>query len=645
LNDEVERILDRLDGVTTSGTGWAARCPAHDDSSPSLSLGEGESGGLVIHCHAGCEPEAIMQAIGLTMADLMGKPRIVATYDYKDDEGNVLYSIERWQPKDFRTNPAGIKPAERTLFARPAIRWARENNKPIYVVEGEKDAICLLEKGYAATCNPHGAGKWMPHYSELLAGCEVVIVADNDDKGVTHARDVFKSVEGVAKSARLARPTHGKDVSDLFAAGFGLTHLEPVPERPGLQTFRADQVVPKKVTWAWERYVPFGAMTLIDGDPAAGKSTLTMDLASRWSTGAAMPDGAPSGGPFDVVMISAEDDPEYTLAPRLMGAGARLDKVHLVTGGMREESSFNLGVDLYALEQLIVDTGARILTLDPLAAFLPGGMDARMDAEVRQSLQPIIHLARRLSVALLVVRHLTKSQTKAMYAGGGSVGFIAAARAAFLVSNDPSSGDSHKVIAPIKTNLTRMPEALAYSIESSHHDTDVPYIQWHGQVPWEAQQLLDGKSAEEERSKRVAARGYLYSMLEKTAAPGMTWKDIVGRGRDDGYSQRTLERARDALGESGEITHEINPRSETGLTHLGTYWRLTAEVSAQPMPEQAVEHPVAPPTENEARVAEFNAKPKVCDVCGSEEYVMRWAEPWWAVRCRAHNPEFFNGGE
>jgi hypothetical protein len=638
LNDAVERILDRLEGVKSSGSGWSALCPAHDDSAPSLSLGEGDEGGAVIKCHAGCETEDVVKAMGLQMSDLAGKPRVVAEYPYTDEAGNVLYTIQRWQPKDFRTVPAKVAVADRTLYARQWIEWARETGNTIYVVEGEKDANSLIERGIPATCNPHGAGKWLPHYSDLLKGCDVVVVADNDDKGLMHARDVYKHIEPVAESVKVAKPSYGKDVSELLAAGYGIANLQPIPERPGLQAFRADQIIPKAVTWAWPHYVPFGAMTLIDGDPAAGKSTLTIDLVAKWSTGMDMPDGGPSGGPFDCVMISAEDDPDYTLAPRLRGAGARLDRVHLVTGGMREDSAFNLGVDLTALEQMIVETGARIVTMDPLAAFLPGGMDARMDTEVRSALQPIIGMARRLSVALVVVRHLTKSQTKAMYAGGGSVGFIAASRAAFLVSNDPASGDAHKVMAPIKTNLTRMPAGLSYSIESMASDPDIPYIEWHGTAEYDAQTLLDGKSGQEERNARIAAREFLLSVLEAALYPGMTWTQIVAKGREDGYSERTLRRARDAMSETGEVKHEINPKSSTGMSHLGTWWRATTVAADKAVTPEEEKPVTTEPLEGaDDPDTALMAKPLVCEVCKDTD-ALRWGEPWFTVRCKAHNP-------
>jgi len=115
----VERLLIKLPDAKKSGEGWAARCPAHDDAKASLSIAAGDNGGAVLHCHAGCEPAAVVAALGLTLADLMpehpkparySKPRIVATYPYRDESGELLFQVVRYEPKKFkqrRPKPGG----------------------------------------------------------------------------------------------------------------------------------------------------------------------------------------------------------------------------------------------------------------------------------------------------------------------------------------------------------------------------------------------------------------------------------------------------------------------------------------------------------------------------------------------------------
>lgn len=104
-------ILDKLQSVRQNGSGWTALCPAHEDRRSSLSISVGDDGRTLVHCHAGCTPEAIVAAVGLTMRDLAppsnghagnGRPEIVATYDYRDEDGRLLYQVCRFHPKDFR---------------------------------------------------------------------------------------------------------------------------------------------------------------------------------------------------------------------------------------------------------------------------------------------------------------------------------------------------------------------------------------------------------------------------------------------------------------------------------------------------------------------------------------------------------------
>ncbi len=101
------QILDRLQGVTRNGDGWKARCPAHDDQTPSLSITEGDDGRTLLKCHAGCTVENICAGIGITPADLFAEceksdRRIVATYDYHDRNGKLAFQVIRYEPKNFR---------------------------------------------------------------------------------------------------------------------------------------------------------------------------------------------------------------------------------------------------------------------------------------------------------------------------------------------------------------------------------------------------------------------------------------------------------------------------------------------------------------------------------------------------------------
>jgi len=229
-----------------SGNGWSALCPVHEDHNPSLSISEGQDGRVLLKCHAGCENDAIVESLGQTMAALFPAKkqhvgtggRITNTYDYQDEAGNLLYQVCRLDPKGFRQRrPDGaggwtwtIAGVPRVLYRLPAVIAAVQRGEPIYFCEGEKDVEAMKSHGFSATCNSGGAikdardKKWPDTCTESLRGADVVIVADKDPAGRTHARVVAAKLGGVEKSIRVIElpDVNGvpvKDAADFFAAG------------------------------------------------------------------------------------------------------------------------------------------------------------------------------------------------------------------------------------------------------------------------------------------------------------------------------------------------------------------------------------------------------------------------------------------
>jgi hypothetical protein len=643
----LHRVLSRLDHVRASGDGYSARCPAHEDNVSSLSVSTGETASVVLMCHAGCDARDVVAAVGLTLSDLAGAPVRVASYPYHDLDGSVLYTVERWaNPKTFRCVPELPAPAKRVLFAAQWISYARDTDQTLYVVEGEKDAVALIDRGIPATCNVLGAGKgkWLPQYSDQLAGCDVVVVADNDEPGKQHARTIADALRTTAKSVALTVPGYGKDISELFAAGYTLDHLLPLEADEGLPIVLAAHVRTRAVQWAWPGYIPLGKLTTIEGDPGDGKSTLTIDLVARWSTNAPMPDGVAHGGPYTAIMISAEDEPEDTVVPRLEAAGADRHRVHLLSAGADRNRPFNLGLDLDHLERVIMAQRTNIVVLDPLSSFLPDDTDSHSDHKIRRALYPLHLLARRTNVAIVAVRHLSKSATKAIYAGNGSIGIIAAARAAFLVGPVPGGGTTDRAFAPIKCNLSAKPPALGYRVEV-HPRYGIGYVRWFGAVDMSAQEVMDGEKAQVQRDARDMAREYLTELLDRVP---MTWREISARAKADGYSEHTLRDVRAQV-----LAKFINPLMPGGVRMEGTYWvRLDqantfgdgfaglpsfpgAENNGKAANPSPAVTPDTEPTPDDG-LAELLEREQVCDVCGSPD-----ATPFprqRVIRCPAHDP-------
>ena len=214
-----ERILKRLEGVRRHDGYHTARCPAHEDQRPSLSVSEGEDGRALLRCHRGCHVGEIVAELGLGMGDLFpgsersGKAckKIAATYDYQDADGQLLFQAVRYEPKGFsQRRPAGrgrwtwdLKGVKRVLYRLPEVLEAVGSGGTVFLCEGEKDADRLRAVGLVATTNPMGAEKWRGSYSEVLREANVVILADNDAAGRRHAAEVAASLRGVASSVKV----------------------------------------------------------------------------------------------------------------------------------------------------------------------------------------------------------------------------------------------------------------------------------------------------------------------------------------------------------------------------------------------------------------------------------------------------------
>jgi hypothetical protein len=224
-------------------------CPAHDDHNPSLDVAEGQNGRPLVVCRShGCTYEQVCEAIGWERDGSRNgndewTPRgpAVAVYHYRDEAGQLLFDVCRTASKEFparRPDPASssgwrwrLGETRRVPYRLPELVAAVARGEPVYVCEGEKDVEAIRRAGAAATCNPHGAGKWRPEYGEHLRGADVRIVADRDEEGRAHARRVEAEVAGLAGSVTVLEPAEGKDVSDHFAAGRTLGRARRVAAR------------------------------------------------------------------------------------------------------------------------------------------------------------------------------------------------------------------------------------------------------------------------------------------------------------------------------------------------------------------------------------------------------------------------------
>lgn len=258
---DIDHVLAQLDGVgepreTEDDTSWMACCPAHDDSTPSLSVTAKADGTVLAHCFAGCSQSDLRAAMWLPARSagigewMPGGIAHEATYDYVDADGELLFQVLRGRKdgkKEFRQrvpdpgSRSGWKWSVRSLsavkraalYVAPVVAGAIEAGETVFVVEGEKDVHSALAHGLMATCNAGGADKFTKDHARQLEGAHVVVVADRDDPGRKHASKVRAHLTGLAASVRVVEAAEGKDLTDHLDAGSGVEDLVEVDPETG----------------------------------------------------------------------------------------------------------------------------------------------------------------------------------------------------------------------------------------------------------------------------------------------------------------------------------------------------------------------------------------------------------------------------
>jgi hypothetical protein len=303
---DVSDFLARLDAVDGRNTRWQAACPAHNDSVASLSITQADDQRILVKCHAGCSTEEVVEAMGLAVKDLFPGRRVVETYAYLDERGDVLYEIVRFEPKDFRArrpDPSAdgwiwdLEGCRRVPYQLP--RLLEDTTSPVFLVEGEKDVERLLREGVLATTVLGGAGKWRPEYESFMAGRDVVVVPDNDEPGRNHAEHVAAALSSVASSVKILDlpnlPEKG-DVSDWLDRGGDVQELDRRATQAkvyapaeGAKRRKFDafmtassftaQFGDERVEWVVEPLVARGAVTLMAAPRGVGKTMVSTGLA------------------------------------------------------------------------------------------------------------------------------------------------------------------------------------------------------------------------------------------------------------------------------------------------------------------------------------------------------------------------------
>ena len=442
------------------------------------------------------------------------------------------------------------------------IERVKDTSVPLWITEGVKKADSLVSRGQCVVAL-QGVWCWQKEGVPLkdwedvrLWGRSVCVIFDSD---VTTNPKVQAALEGLVgflrdRGARvgvayLPDATDGgkQGVDDFLASGKQVRDLEPFI----YQGLKEDllpvgkplsEVEPVRVEWLWPRRIPKGKITVLDGDPDNGKSVLTTDLAARITAGLALPDGTPTE-PAGAVIVSAEDGASDTIRPRFDAAGGDPSRALL----LGDDEPFAIPADIPKLERAVKHVNAALVVVDPIMAFLSGDVNSNRDQDVRRALTPLKRMAERTGAAVVLVRHLNKTQGgNPLYRGGGSIGIIGAARSGMVVGPHPDS-DELRVLAGQKNNLSLPPQSLAYRIETAQNGA--AKIAYKGFSEATAAQLLWVPKDEEEKSALTEAKEFLASELARSPVSA---KSIKKSAREADISERTLRRAKQILGVMSE---------------------------------------------------------------------------------------------
>jgi putative DNA primase/helicase len=416
-------------------------------------------------------------------------------------------------------------------------------------------------------------------------------IAFSDLEAPMRPHELERNAKHLARAAEYARLVHERDLAhergehELLAELAGkLAALESGEKRDGeLVVVKASGLEEKPVEWLWPGYLPAGVLTLFSSLPKCGKSTLTMSIAARITTGALWPCGpglpsqarahAPIG---DVLVIAYEDDLERTVVPRLTAAGADMDRVHFLRGirrkrGKRDTTfAIDLGEHFDQIEALVRELNPRLVIIDPVMSGFGGDRDTNADNEVRAVLGPFVALAEETRAGILLVTHTNKrGEGSAMDSVIGSRAFTGICRMLLGLAKF-NDGTGKRVFARIDGTLGAPRPGLVFEIKSRDGNEARSHIEYLEEFDGEMDDFRADQKRREQAAKQAGAEtrqaACNAAMLEIVRAElwiESTVLDAMLGGQ--GHNKRAIERAQTAL--IGE--HKLDNRKCGGIWWTG----------------------------------------------------------------------------
>lgn len=472
-----------------------------------------------------------------------------------------------------------------------------------YFPIGKPEGTLCIAEGYATGATVHeatgyavavafNAGNLVPVARALrqkFPELRLIVCADDDARtevnpGLSKAREAAQAVGGflAVPDFGAQRPAGATDFNDLHR------HAGPAAVRACIeaaQLVRSSESAPvvyrrlsdvqvQPIRWLWPGRFARGKVSMIAGNPGLGKSQVTASLAAVVTTGGRWPVDGGCCRAGSVIFLSAEDDAADTIKPRLLAAGADTSRCYILDAvtdrdadGAQRIRSFNLQSDLDRLAALLGRIGdVAVVVIDPISAYL-GSTDSHKNAEVRAVLAPLAELAARHGVAVVCVSHLNKAGgNEALMRVTGSLAFVAAARAAYVVARDKDD-PLRRLFLPLKNNIGNDQAGLAFKVESFELDAGIQTsrVMWESEpVTVTADEAMRPAETDDERSQRDEIGDWLQDLLY----PGrMKSQEVQSKAKPAGFAWRSVQRAAKEAG-------VVMKREGFGPDTV-TYWSLT----------------------------------------------------------------------
>lgn len=303
-----------------------------------------------------------------------------------------------------------------------------------------------------------------------------------------------------------------------------------------LEITKASDVTVKQVEWLWYPYIPYGKVTVLQGDAGDGKSTFILKLAAMLTMGEPMPFTDGNGAePVNVIYQSTEDDADDTIVPRFIKAGGDTDRLLFIN-----EKEQYLSFSDERLLEAIRQTNAKLIILDPLSAYIGESTSINSANEVRRQFRPLIDIAKEQGCAIVIVHHMNKAiGQKALNRGVGSVDIVGAARSVLLVARTDKDRPDERILAQVKSNLAPTGNAILFTVDEGG-------IEWREETARTADEVLGnvfaaaGRPDEQMQRAKETLSAILTDGIPKPQSEVMEKLKAVGVGESTAKKAKAL---------------------------------------------------------------------------------------------------------